>query len=188
MDWLWPDSPVDASPWQNGRTGSEAGSRGEDREASADTHREPAALVGRRILADRLRAVDHGEVDGGVEPRGMRAALRSITPLIPAGKSLTEALAFFTEHMGFVATWRAGEMAGVRRDGVSLTLVANDNRGWSDNASFSVGVSDLEALYQEYSQIPATVGPLEQKAWGRREFHMVVASGVCLQFYQDDPA
>ena len=28
------------------------------------------------------------------------------------------------------------------------------------------------------------VGPLEQKSWGWREFHMIVPSGVCYQFYQ----
>jgi hypothetical protein len=24
------------------------------------------------------------------------------------------------------------------------------------------------------------------KAWGRREFHLIVPSGVCLQFYEDE--
>ena len=27
-------------------------------------------------------------------------------------------------------------------------------------------------------------GPLELKAWGRREFHLIAPSGVCFQFYQ----
>ena len=29
-----------------------------------------------------------------------------------------------------------------------------------------------------------SVGPLEVKAWGRHEFHMVEPAGVCFQFYQ----
>ncbi|MES1245509.1 MAG: VOC family protein [Acidobacteriota bacterium] len=114
----------------------------------------------------------------------MKPRLRSITPLIPTGGSLNAALAFYTEHMGFSVAWQDAGMAGIERDGVAFHLVENDNRGWADNASFSLGVSDLEALYEEYRGIPAAVGPLEMKSWGRREFHMIVPSGVCLQFYQ----
>lgn len=114
----------------------------------------------------------------------MKASLRSITPMIPTGGSLAEAVAFYKEHLGFTVVWQDGGMAGIERDGVAFHLVENDNRAWADNASFSIGVSDLDALYQEYRHIPANVGPLETKSWGRREFHMIVPSGVCLQFYQ----
>ena len=101
---------------------------------------------------------------------------------------MASALALYTEHMGFSIVWQAGTMAGIERDGIALNLVENDNRAWAENSSFSIGVSDLDALYQEYRQIPARVGPLEQKPWGRREFHMVLPSGVCLQFYQHEIA
>jgi catechol 2,3-dioxygenase-like lactoylglutathione lyase family enzyme len=118
----------------------------------------------------------------------MKASFRSITPLIPSGGSLADALAFYTEHMGFSIVWQDGSMAGIERDAIAFNLVENDNREWADNASFSIGVSDLEALYEEYRHIPAKVGPLEIKFWGRREFHMIVPSGVCLQFYQQEGA
>ena len=108
----------------------------------------------------------------------------SITPMIPAGSSLTEALLFYQKHLGFSIVWQAGRGAGISRGSVSFNLIENDNREWADNTSFSIGVSDLDALYEEYRHIPARVGPLERKAWGRREFHMIVPSGVCLQFYQ----
>jgi hypothetical protein len=36
-------------------------------------------------------------------------------------------------------------MAGIRRGGVELNLVENDHRIWADNASFSIGVDDLES-------------------------------------------
>jgi catechol 2,3-dioxygenase-like lactoylglutathione lyase family enzyme len=114
----------------------------------------------------------------------MKATLRSVIPLIPSGGSLADALAFYTDHMGFSVVWQSGGMAGIRRDGVAFNVVENDNQVWADDASFSIGVADLEALYQEYRQIPAEVGPLELKSWGRREFHMIVPSGVCLQFYE----
>ena len=114
----------------------------------------------------------------------MKASFRSITPLIPSGGSLAAALAFYTKHMGFSIAWQDDGMAGIERDDIAFNLVENDNQVWADNASFSIGVSDLEALYQEYRDIPANVGSLETKSWGRREFHMIVPSGVCLQFYQ----
>ena len=74
-------------------------------------------------------------------------------------------------------------MAGMGRDEICFNLVENDNREWADNASFSIGVSNLDALYEEYRGMTARVGPLEIKAWGRREFHVIVPFGVCLQFY-----
>ena len=110
-------------------------------------------------------------------------ALLSITPLLPTGGPLADALQFYQEQMGFSVSWQAGSMAGITRDAISFNLVENDNRQWADNASFSIGVSDLDALYDEYRGISARVGALEMKPWGRREFHMVVPSGVCLQFY-----
>jgi catechol 2,3-dioxygenase-like lactoylglutathione lyase family enzyme len=113
-----------------------------------------------------------------------RASLLAITPLVPAGPDLTEALRFYQTHLGFAVAWQGGSMAGVRRGRVELNLVENSNREWAENASASVGVDDLDALYAEYRGIPANVGPLEMKGWGRREFHMVLPSGVCLQFYQ----
>jgi hypothetical protein len=78
-------------------------------------------------------------------------------------------------------------MAGVRRGNVELNLVENRDRVWAENASFSIGVDDLEALYDEYRASGVRVGPLEAKVWGRREFHLIVPSGVCLQFYQREP-
>jgi catechol 2,3-dioxygenase-like lactoylglutathione lyase family enzyme len=114
----------------------------------------------------------------------MKASLRSITAMIPAGASLDEAIRFYTDELGFAVTWQAGNMAGIERDGVGFNLVVNSNRAWAENASFSIAVSDVDALYAEYGRTSAHVGPLEEKPWGRREFHMIVPSGVCLQFYQ----
>jgi catechol 2,3-dioxygenase-like lactoylglutathione lyase family enzyme len=114
--------------------------------------------------------------------------LLSVVPLIPSGGSLADALDFYTRHLGFSVDWQDGSMAGIRRDRIAFNLVTNDDRTWADNASFSIGVADLDALYEEYREIPARVGPLEMKAWGRREFHMIVPSGVCLQFYEEEGA
>jgi hypothetical protein len=104
--------------------------------------------------------------------------------MIPTGGSLADALKFYQEQMGFSVLWEAGGMAGIGRDEIGFNLVENENRQWAENASFSIGVSNLDALYEEYRGIAARVGPLETKLWGRREFHMIVPSGVCLQFYE----
>ncbi len=118
----------------------------------------------------------------------IRASFHTITPLVPAGGSLDAALAFYTGEMGFSVVWEGGSMAGIERDGVALNLVENDSRAWAENASFSIGVSDLDALYEEYRQIRAKVGALETKAWGRREFHLIAPPGVAFQFYQREAA
>jgi catechol 2,3-dioxygenase-like lactoylglutathione lyase family enzyme len=116
------------------------------------------------------------------------ATFRSITPLLPAGADLAQALAFYTRHLGFAVEWQGGDMAGVRRGAVALNLVRNTNGTWAENASASIGVADLDALYAEYRDLPARVGPLEVKPWGRREFHTVLPSGVCLQFFEEPGA
>ena len=101
----------------------------------------------------------------------MPASLDSITPLIPSGPDFQSALDFYVREMGFTVTWKNAGMAGIKRDGISFHLVENCERAWADNSSFSIGVTGLDALYQEYRDISARVGPLEIKSWGRREFH-----------------
>ena len=112
------------------------------------------------------------------------AVFHAVTPLIPAGPSLVDALDFFSTQLGFAITWQADNMAGVRRGNVEFNLVTNSDRAWADNASFSIGVDNLDALYDEYKKVTAKIGALEMKFWGRREFHMILPSGVCFQFYQ----
>jgi len=103
--------------------------------------------------------------------------------MIPTGGNLVDSLKFYTGQMGFRVTWQAGDIAGICRDGICFTLVVNNNRDWIENSSYSLGVSNLEALYEELRNSEARVGPLEMKMWGRREFHIVAPSGVCFQFY-----
>lgn len=113
-----------------------------------------------------------------------RAEFTSVTALVPSGGSLPDAIKFFVDNMGFELMWEGGGMVGVRRGLVSFNLIENNNREWLDNSSYSIGVSDLDALYEEYQGIDTKMTPPEVKFWGRREFHMIVPSGVCLQFYQ----
>ena len=112
----------------------------------------------------------------------------SVTALVPAGPSLDDALRLWVGHLGFHVTWQGPNMAGIERDGVSFNLVQNDNREWADNSSYSIGVHGLVALYDAWKDnVPARIGALERKAWDRVEFHMILPSGVCLQFYESVP-
>jgi catechol 2,3-dioxygenase-like lactoylglutathione lyase family enzyme len=123
----------------------------------------------------------------GTYNSAMKGHLSSVTPMIPAGTSLAAAIEFYTAHLGFSIVWQNGSMAGIKRDGIAFNLLENDNRAWVENSSFSVGVSNLDALHDEYRNVPARVGPLEMKAWGRREFHLIEPAGVCFQFYEQKP-
>ena len=96
---------------------------------------------------------------------------------------MAEALKFYQEELGFSVVWQSAEMAGIQRGSVSFNLVENQNREWALNASFSIGVANLDALYEEYRHIAVPVSPPKQMPWGRRELHLIVPSGVCLQFY-----
>lgn len=116
-----------------------------------------------------------------------RSGFLSVTPMVPAGPSLADALRFYTGQLGFDVVWESDEMAGVRRGDVEFNVVQNSNRAWASNASFSIAVPELDALYAEYRDVDAKVGPLEMKSWGRREFHMILPSGVALQFYERTP-
>ncbi|MEP6754494.1 MAG: VOC family protein [Chthonomonadales bacterium] len=115
------------------------------------------------------------------------AEFKSLAPHTPAGPDIAAAIKFYTTEMGFEVVWKNDTMAQVKRGTVIFNLMQNDNKVWADNTSFSIGVDDLDALYEEYKGISARVGKLEVKFWGRREFHMVVESGVCLQFFQVEP-
>lgn len=115
-------------------------------------------------------------------------SFKSVMPLIPTGTSLAEAIVFYTEQLGFSIAnqWDGG--AVIKRGDVSFMLVPNNNREWAYNSSFSIGVDALDDLYAEYAERSVPMGPLEMKVWGRREFHMIVPSGVCLQFWQVEDA
>ena len=113
----------------------------------------------------------------------MKPTLASVTPLLPSGPDFEGELRIYTEQMGFSIVWQMDGMAGIARDGISFNLLRNDNTAWIENSSMSIGVKDLEALYAEYKNVPGRVSPIEMRPWGRREFHLVMRSGVCFQFY-----
>ena len=99
---------------------------------------------------------------------GLRTGFLAVTPLVPAGPDLAGALDFYTRRLGFELVWEGGGMAGVRRGAVEFNLVQNGNRQWADNASFSIAVPDLQALYREYEDVEAREPCCKSSQPGRR--------------------
>ncbi len=91
--------------------------------------------------------------------------LISIAPRVPVG-DMEQALAFYAQ-LGFATTYRDGEFAIVERDGISLHFNVSEGHSvcW-------IGVTNIEALYQQYVPTGAIQSPLTSQPWGMKEFFL----------------
>ncbi|MEM7727520.1 MAG: VOC family protein [Cyanobacteria bacterium P01_A01_bin.45] len=115
--------------------------------------------------------------------------LKNLSPLIPAGKDVEKAIAFYNK-LGFTTTHTEGKplkMAIVERDGIQIFLVQNDDRHLAEGTSFRIRVDGVEQLYEEFlaqgENIIHPNGKLETKPWGCKEFGVLDLAGVCITFY-----
>ncbi len=128
---------------------------------------------------------------------GSTAVLQSITPMLPAGKDMQAALAFYEHKLGFRAIYKADDlsMAILQRDAVEIMLTASDDPHTASQTSLRIQLSGVDALYAEYQQ--QAIAPFEQIAgpgmttlkptpWGTREFAVRDVAGVCITFYEDE--
>jgi uncharacterized glyoxalase superfamily protein PhnB len=94
---------------------------------------------------------------------------------------MEQALAFYA-HLGFAATDRDGEFVIVQRDGISLhfTLAEGHRVCW-------IGVTNIEALYQQYVPTGAIQSPLTSQSWGMKEFFLCDPFGNLLLFGESIP-
>ena len=113
---------------------------------------------------------------------------RVVTPLVPTGGDLASSVGYFVAQLGFTCLWQGDGRAGIQRGDVHFILVENDDAHWAEHACFSIGVDDLDVLYREFQHVAGDLGSVGVMPWGRREFHMILPSGVCLQFYQASAA
>lgn len=126
------------------------------------------------------------------------AVLQSITPMIPAGKDMKAALAFYEQKLGFRAIYQADDlsMAILQRDAVEIMLLASDDPHTASQTSLRIQLSGVAALYAEYQA--HTIAPFEQvdgagmttlksMPWGTREFAVRDLTGVCITFYENQP-
>jgi len=91
--------------------------------------------------------------------------LISISPRVPVG-DMEQALAFYAQ-LGFATTDRDGEFVIVERDGISLHFT-----GAFGHRVCWIGVTNIEALYQQYVPTGAIQSPLTSQPWGMKEFFL----------------
>src|SRR5437899_1980801 len=92
------------------------------------------------------------------QPTLVKIAPRSLV------RDMQQVLAFYG-HLGFVTTYHDEGFTIVARDGINLHFhVADSHRVcW-------IGVTDIEALYQQYVPTGALQSPLRSQPWGMKEF------------------
>jgi catechol 2,3-dioxygenase-like lactoylglutathione lyase family enzyme len=107
--------------------------------------------------------------------------LLSISPRVPVAE-MEQALAFYAQ-LGFATSTHSGEFTIVERDGISLHLhVADGHRVcW-------IGVTTIEALYQQYMPTGAIQSPLRSQPWGMKEFFLCDPFRNLLLFGEGIPA
>ncbi|GAB4379518.1 MAG: hypothetical protein Kow00121_33850 [Elainellaceae cyanobacterium] len=117
--------------------------------------------------------------------------LESITPIIPAGQDVNQAVAFYQHQLGFTVLYLEGEpttMAVVKRDGAEIILQQNDDRHLAEWTTFRIRVNQIEQLYEEFQNRDASIihpnGQLQAKPWGTKEFAVLDPAGVCITFYE----
>ncbi|NJK40465.1 MAG: VOC family protein [Acaryochloridaceae cyanobacterium SU_2_1] len=119
------------------------------------------------------------------------AQLGNISPLIPGGKDLAVAIAFYEQRLGFQTLHREGNplrLAIVQRDQAQLYLCQQDYQPLSNQLSLRIQVHQIDQLYAEYcNKDPSIIHPeghLALKPWGPKEFVVIDPEGVCLTFYE----
>lgn len=119
--------------------------------------------------------------------------LSNLTPMLPAGKDMDAALAFYEQKLGFSATYKDDTMVILQRSQVEIMLMNNDDPHTAAQTSLRIQLSDVNALYNEYQAQEiapfdqgdgAGITVLKETPWGTREFAVRDLAGVCITFYQ----
>ncbi|KAN0096120.1 Glyoxalase/Bleomycin resistance protein/Dihydroxybiphenyl dioxygenase [Hyaloscypha variabilis] len=96
-------------------------------------------------------------------------SLDSIAPRFVVG-DMEQALAFYSQ-LGFIATIRDKSFAVIERDGIALHLNSS-SEPQKGNSVCWIGVTHVEALYQQYMLKNVVQSPLDTKPWGMKEFSL----------------
>src|SRR5947207_9565772 len=75
-----------------------------------------------------------------------------LTPMLPAGKDMTAALAFYEQKLGFTARYKADDLSMViiERGAVEIILQNNDDPHTASQTSLRIQLTGVDALYREY--------------------------------------
>ena len=108
-----------------------------------------------------------------------------LMPILPT-HNLEQSIAFYRDRLGFECTQQAHERAFVERDNITL-MIALPNAHEPFNAPCFTGslyftVDDVNHLWRELKDTTEIVYPIEDFAYGMREFAIRDGNGYCLQF------
>ena len=98
--------------------------------------------------------------------------LTSVAPRFLVG-DMEQALTFYG-HLGFVTTYHDEGFAIVERDGIDLHFNVSDptQEPPKGRSVCWIGVTNIEALYQQYLPTGAVQSPLQAQPWGMKEFFL----------------
>jgi uncharacterized glyoxalase superfamily protein PhnB len=97
-------------------------------------------------------------------------------------RDMQQALAFYGQ-LGFVTTYHDEGFAIVERGGVALHFNASDDEeSPNDHVLGWIGVTNIEALYQQYVPTGAIQSPFQVQPWGMKEFSLRDPNGNLLIF------
>ena len=96
--------------------------------------------------------------------------LDSVAPRFLVGE-MEQALAFYGQ-LGFATTYHDEGFAIVARDGIALQFNVSDptQEPPKSRSVCYIGVTNIEALYQQYVPTGALQSPLQATPWGTKEF------------------
>ncbi len=98
---------------------------------------------------------------------------------------MERALAFYGQ-LGFQTTYQDESFAIVERDGIDVHLNYSPDPPKGHSVCW-IGVTHIEALYEQYVPTNAIQSPLEAKPWGLKEFFMRDPFGNLLLFAEHIP-
>lgn len=101
-------------------------------------------------------------------------------------RDLEETRAFYSEILGFSVGAATDETLAVEKSGARLIFTSQDlwNGGPSCSGTFYSAVPDLTEYYAAVKDRAAISWPLQQTAYGSREFGLNDCNGYCLAFQQ----
>jgi uncharacterized glyoxalase superfamily protein PhnB len=111
-----------------------------------------------------------------------QATLDSVAPRFLAG-DMEQALAFYGQ-IGFATPYHDDGFGIIERDGISLQFNISDPTEEPPEGRLVcwIGVTNIEALYQEYLPTGAIQSPLQAQSQGRKEFMLCDPFGNTLLF------
>ncbi len=85
--------------------------------------------------------------------------------------NLDEALAFYTQRLGFVMDWRMGDDIAVVGDGVVSLFLRSKANGALGPSGIILNVENADEVHEAWTAAGVTIlDPIATRPWGMREF------------------